>query len=74
VFIRSARNVLSVTALPGGRCRIEAEGRVTLPWWLVPLAPVATLALRTAARGFFRDLEHRLEHGVPHPDVVSARA
>lgn len=72
-FISSAGNVLSVAPLASGRCRIHADGHVTLVWWLVPLGPLVSLAMGHAVRLFFRDLRHRLEHGAPHPEVVAAR-
>jgi hypothetical protein len=71
-YIKSARNVVSVTALASDRCRIQTDGRITLARWLVPLSPFVSLAMRLAARSFLRDLQRRLEHGSPHPDVVAA--
>jgi hypothetical protein len=66
-FIRSARNTLSVSPLAGGRCSIQADGHIAMRWWLVPLSPVAALALGSAYRKFFVDLRYRLELGAPHP-------
>jgi hypothetical protein len=73
-FIRSARNVLSVRPLGPNRTRISADGKLTLPWWLVPLNPVVSIAIGSGARRFLRDLQYRLEHGSPRPGVVAARA
>ncbi|GAB7145663.1 SRPBCC family protein [Mycobacterium riyadhense] len=70
-FLTSARNTLSVTPLVGNRCRIHANGFIVLPWWLVPLGPIVSLALGFVIRKFFRDLQHRLEHGVPRPEVAA---
>jgi hypothetical protein len=70
-FITSARNVMAVTALSHDRCRIDADGRATLCWWLVPLTPIVSFTMGIAVRTFFRDLQYRLEHHSPHPDVFA---
>jgi hypothetical protein len=70
-FLRSARNTLSVTPLAGDRCRIHADGHIVLPWWLVPLGPITSLGLGLVIRKFFRDLQYRLETGVPRPEVAA---
>lgn len=69
--LRSARNTLSLTPLAANRCRIHADGHIMLPWWLVPLGPIISLALGIVVRKFFRDLQYRLEHGVPRPEVAA---
>jgi hypothetical protein len=66
-FMKSARNTLSVTPLVDTRCRINADGHIVLPRWLVPLSPVIALVLGLATRRFFRDLQYRLEYGAPVP-------
>jgi Polyketide cyclase / dehydrase and lipid transport len=66
-FMKSARNTLSVTPLAGNRCRIHADARIALPWWLVPLGPVVALGAGSAVRKFLGDLQYRLEHGAPVP-------
>lgn len=72
-LVRSARGTLSIAPLAGDRCRVRADGRIVLPWWLSPLSPVVSLTMGSAIRKFFRDLQYRLEHGAPHPEVAAAR-
>jgi hypothetical protein len=70
-FMKSARSTLSVTPLAGNQCRIQADGHIALPWWLVPLGPVVSMGVGYAIRKFLRDLQYRLERGVPRPEAAA---
>jgi len=70
-FMKSARSTLAVTPLADNRCRIHADGHIAPPWWLVPIGPVISLGVGFAIRKFFRDLQFRLEHGAPRPEVAA---
>jgi len=72
-FITAAHNVITVTALSPDRCVVDANGRITLRWWLVPLTPIVSFAMGIVVRSFFRDLQYRLERHAPHPEVLAGR-
>jgi hypothetical protein len=72
-FLRSGGTAVAVIRTGERRCRVDLDGRVAVPWPILPLWPLLRTGLRVGVRRFVRDLRYRLENGTPHPDVTAAR-
>lgn len=72
-WLKEASNNWAVHPINAQTCTVSAIATVVLPWWLVPVSPLAKLGLKIMGKRFLDEMEYYLANGSIHPRAAKQK-